>query len=77
MTSHIKTIRLISFLAVLSISVSALADNHGDGSNLSSIKAIHSTNFGIDQSEIEQIKAAMQAAVSGGHIPGALLLVGN
>ena len=77
MTSQVKTIRLISFLAVLSISFSALAQNHGDASNLSSIKAIHSTNFGIDQSEIEQIKAAMQAAVDGGHIPGALLLVGN
>ena len=43
----------------------------------SSIKRIHSTNFGIDQGEIEEIKAQMQAAVDGEFINGALLLVGN
>ncbi len=43
----------------------------------SSIKRIHSTNFGIDQGEIEQIKAQMQAAVDGDFLNGALLLVGN
>ena len=43
----------------------------------SSIKRIHSTNFGIDQGEIEEIKAQMQAAVDGDFLNGALLLVGN
>lgn len=55
------------------VTSSALADT----TNLSSIKSIHSTNFGIDQTEIEQIKAQMQAAVDGKFIAGALLLVGN
>ncbi|MXY89848.1 MAG: beta-lactamase family protein [Gammaproteobacteria bacterium] len=43
----------------------------------SSIRRIHSTNFGIDQGEIESIKAQMQAAVDGDFLNGALLLVGN
>ena len=43
----------------------------------SSIKRIHSTNFGIDQAEIEEIKARMQTAVDGEFLNGALLLVGN
>ena len=43
----------------------------------SSIKRIHSTNFGIDQGEIEEITAQMQAAVDGDFLNGALLLVGD
>ena len=43
----------------------------------SSIKRIHSTNFGIDQGDIEVIKSRMQAAVDGDFLNGALLLVGN
>ena len=43
----------------------------------SSIERIHSTNFGIDQGEIEEIRAQMQAAVDGDFLNGALLLVGN
>lgn len=42
-----------------------------------SITRIHSTNFGIDQTEIDSIKAQMQAAVDGDFLNGALLLVGN
>ena len=42
-----------------------------------SIERIHSTNFGIDQAEIEVIKARMQTAVDGEFLNGALLLVGN
>lgn len=44
---------------------------------INSINRIHSTNFGIDRSELDAIKSQMQAAVDGEHIPGALLLVGN
>lgn len=44
---------------------------------INSINMIHSTNFGIDRSELDEIKAQMQAAVDGEHIPGALLMVGN
>ena len=43
----------------------------------SSIHRIDASNFGIDQSEIEDIKAQMQAAVDGDFLNGALLLVGN
>ena len=42
-----------------------------------SIEMIDPANFNIDQEEIASIRAKMQAAVDGGHIAGALLLVGN
>ncbi len=54
------------------LSVSTYADDH-----LSSIKMIHPSNFGIDQSEIDAIKRRMQEAVDGEFLPGALILVGN
>jgi len=38
---------------------------------------IHPSNFGIDQAELTEIKSQMQAAVDSGHLPGAILLVGN
>lgn len=61
------------------LSIAMLITNFAlaDASSLSSIKTIHPTNFGIDQTEIEQIKSQMQAAVDGDFIAGALLLVGN
>ena len=68
--------QLLFALLTLAISTTALADHHEEG-NPSSIKMIHSSNFGIDQAEIDKIKASMQEAVDGGFIPGALLLVGN
>ena len=68
--------RLIAFVAAVCVAATAWADEHG-GTNLSSITPIHSTNFGIDQAEIEEIKAQMQAAVDGDFIPGVILLVGN
>ena len=77
MTNKSCAIRLLSLITILCFPFLVVADHHEGASNLSSIKPIHSTNFGIDQSEIEQIKVAMQAAVKGNHIPGALLLVGN
>jgi len=43
----------------------------------SSIERIDPNRFGIDQAEIGEIKAQMQAAVDGGFLNGALLLVGN
>ncbi len=60
-------------LATAFVTTSSLADD----TNASSIKSINSTNFGIDQTEIEHIKAQMQAAVDGDFVAGALLLVGN
>lgn len=60
----------------LFLSATVWADHHNE-SNLSSINAINSTNFSIDQAEIEDIKAQMQSAVDGDFIAGALLLVGN
>ena len=55
----------------------SMLPNSGSDTELSSISMIHPTNFGIDQGEIDGIKAQMQAAVDGEFIPGALLLVGN
>ncbi|MDF1765212.1 MAG: serine hydrolase [Gammaproteobacteria bacterium] len=57
-------------------STTAFADHHGGG-HASSISMIDSTEFGIDATEIAEIKAQMQAAVDGGFIAGNLLLVGN
>ena len=68
-----------SVIAILALSIGAIsiADHHDETIQLTSISSIHSTNFGIDQSEIEDIKRAMQAAVDEEFLPGALLLVGN
>lgn len=70
-------IRLTGLLiAALLSTQNVFADSH-EPTNLSAISRIHSTNFGIDQEEIDAITAQMQAAVDGEFIPGALLLVGN
>ena len=68
---------MLTLVLTFYFSITAIADHHDEASNLSSIKPIHSTNFGIDQADIEKIVAQMQAAVDGEFIPGALLLVGN
>lgn len=68
---------LLTLVLTFCLSTTAIADHHDEARNLSSIKPIHSTNFGIDQADIEKIVAQMQAAVDGEFIPGALLLVGN
>lgn len=52
------------------------ADHHNEA-NPSSIVRIESAKFGIDDSEIETIRAQMQTAVDGDFLPGALLMVGN
>ena len=77
MKNQITFPTLLTFALTFSLSAAAIADHHDEASNLSSIKPIHSTNFGIDQADIENIVAQMQAAVDGEFIPGALLLVGN
>lgn len=46
-------------------------------SGVSSITMVDPNNFNIDQTEMDTIKAQMQAAVDSGHLPGALLMVGN
>lgn len=77
MISYKQLKQIPAVIAGLLFSLAALADHHGEASNLSSIKRIHAGNFGFDQAEVDTIKRAMQAAIDGGHIPGALLLVGN
>ena len=77
MKSQITFPLLLALVLTFCFSITAIADHHDEASNLSSIKPIHSTNFGIDQADIEKIVAQMQAAVDGEFIPGALLLVGN
>jgi len=69
-------LKLGALLVAASMSTLAFAADQVS-TNLTSIKPIHSTNFGIDQTEIEAIKTQMQAAVDGDFIPGALILVGN
>jgi CubicO group peptidase (beta-lactamase class C family) len=69
-------IKIVPAIAVV-IGLLALAVNANAEPPVNSIKMIHSTNFGIDRSELDDIKALMQAAVDDAHIPGALLLVGN
>ncbi len=59
-----------ALLSLMSITVNAEPP-------INSIKMIHSTNFGIDRSELEVIKSRMQAAVDDDHVAGALLLVGS
>jgi CubicO group peptidase (beta-lactamase class C family) len=66
---------LIGLLVSFQIAIPAWADTHATQS--SSIHAIDSERFGIDQGEIAAIRARMQEAVDGEFIPGALLLVGN
>ncbi|HIF73665.1 MAG TPA: class A beta-lactamase-related serine hydrolase [Porticoccaceae bacterium] len=77
MKNQITFAPLLTLVLTFCLSITAIADHHDEASNLSSIKPIHSTNFGIDQADIEKIVAQMQAAVDGEFIPGALLLVGN
>ncbi|MEQ8953396.1 MAG: serine hydrolase [Gammaproteobacteria bacterium] len=66
---------LLVFLSLALFSPVSLAD-HVD-THVSSIKMINSNNFGIDQAEIESIKARMQEAVDEGTLAGNLILVGN
>ena len=63
-------------LAALYLTATAFADHH-DEANPNSIVGIDSERFGLDSSEISEIRAQMQAAVDGNFIPGALLMVGN
>lgn len=72
---HLNPGLIIKPLAATLLMWSALS--HGADANISSIKMIDPAAFNIDQTEIAAIKTQMQAAVDSGHIPGALLLVGN
>lgn len=67
---------LLGLAAAICLSTTAFADHHGGGHE-SSIKMIDSSNFGIDQSEIQSIREQMQAAVDGGFVSGNIILVGN
>lgn len=67
---------LLCLVAALCLSTAAVADHHGDG-HASSINRIDSNIFGIDQSEIQNIRDKMQEAVDGGFVSGNIILVGN
>jgi len=67
---------LPALTAIALLSMPALAADR-QSVQLSSIDRIHPSHFGIDQSELDDIRRRMQAAVDGGFLPGALLLVGN
>ncbi|MEQ8409021.1 MAG: serine hydrolase domain-containing protein [Gammaproteobacteria bacterium] len=76
-TNFLKIVSILSLSLLLSCTATNDQSTSSEASNLSSINRIHSTNFGIDQTEIDAIKMQMQAAIDGGFLPGALLLVGN
>ncbi|MBT4580571.1 MAG: beta-lactamase family protein [Gammaproteobacteria bacterium] len=57
--------------------LSSSSNSHPPLINPSSITMGNPDSYGIDQGEIEDIRAAMKAAVDGEFIPGALILVGN
>jgi len=63
---------LLSAATLATFSLPALAEPP-----VSSIKMINPTNFGIDHSELTDIKVQMQAAIDSNHLPGAMLMVGN
>ena len=68
---------LFTPLLVLAICSSTMADEHLEAIQSTSIRLAESADFNIDQEEILEIKQAMQAAVDGDFLPGAILLVGN
>ena len=72
-----RALPLIALLLAIPVTLKSQTDNTDRILSQTSIKEIHSSNLGIDQSEIEDIRRAMQTAVDGEFIPGALLLVGN
>lgn len=76
MTKSSKLKIVGGLLGALYLTTTTFADHHGEA-NTDSIVRIDSKNFGIDNSEISDIREQMQAAVDGGFIPGALLMVGN
>ena len=72
-----RALPLIALLLSIPITLKSQTDNNDRILSQTSIREIHSSNFGIDQSEIEDIRRAMKTAVDGEFIPGALLIVGN
>ena len=68
---------LLTSLLVLTICSSAMAEEHLEPIQSTSIRFTKSVDFNIDQEEILEIKQAMQAAIDGEFLPGAVLLVGN
>lgn len=63
-------------ISAASFTTAIHADHHNEA-NPSSIMLTSPEQFGIDASEIADIRAKMQTAVDGDFLPGALLMVGN
>ncbi len=76
MTTTSLSRALLSLLALACLSTATFADHHGAG-HASSIKMIDSNNFGIDQTEIQNIRQQMQSAVDRGFVSGNIILVGD
>ena len=72
-----KTLPFVIIILSIPLTLNSQTSNFERTLAQTSINEVHSTNFGIDQNEIEEIKRTMKAAVDGEFIPGALLLVGN
>jgi len=70
MYKTMKLFGLLSLLTILSLPASAELP-------ISSIRMISPTRFGLDPTELTAIRMQMQAAVDSGHLPGAMLMVGN
>jgi CubicO group peptidase (beta-lactamase class C family) len=68
----IKVLKLLVATTLLAATLPALANLP-----VSSVRMISPTRFGLDHSELTDIKIQMQAAIDSGHLPGAMLMVGN
>jgi CubicO group peptidase (beta-lactamase class C family) len=65
-------LNLLASITVLAVMQPALANPP-----VSSIRMINPTNFSLDHSELTGIRMQMQAAIDSGHLPGAMLMIGN
>jgi len=64
-------------LLLLTTLVAALSQQALGHPPIDAIRMVNPTRFGLDATELTTIKAQMQAAVDSGHLPGAMLMVGN
>lgn len=64
-------------LLLLTTLVAALSQQALGHPPIDAIRMVNPTRFGFDATELTTIKTQMQAAVDSGHLPGAMLMVGN
>ena len=60
-----RSLTVLAFFLIVPIPLNSQTASSYSALTQTSIKEVHSTNFGIDQSEVEEIRKAMQTAVDG------------